>query len=454
MRLRASSRELVARLAWQADPARPGPVYEGLRRSQWWDRERLEQLQVERLREMLAVAALIPFHRERLSAAGIEPGDVDSLDDLARIPQLTREDLQSAGVARLSVPGARGLPRTSSGATGQPVKVIWPREKHAWFQAADRRFNDWLGVAVGERRLSLPNRPSSLTRRAVAAAAALNITLLPAARLVDPGVVRELSRSLARRPAALATGVSTGLYVVARSALDSGVELSVRSCWSGGARLLPHHRDVIEEALGVSVHERYRNVENGALAYECPEGRSFHVAAESVIVEIVRDDGTAAAPGEHGHVLVTDLCNRAMPLVRYRLGDRAFVACGTSCPCGRGLPVIGAVTGRERDVLVRVDGALVPPDFVVALVIGDGTSVLDLRIEQRADLGIRVLVVQRDESSAAAVRKTIARELDRVLGAPGLTSVERIDRIPLDGSGKLRHVVSDAATVDAAARLT
>ncbi|MFN8188099.1 MAG: hypothetical protein U0R69_13605 [Gaiellales bacterium] len=382
----AAIRERVARLAWHADPARPSRPYQLLRQSQWWDRERLERLQLDRLRTVLAAAAAVPFHRERLEAAGVRPGELRSIADLRRVPELVREDVQRLGVARLSVPSARGQLRRTSGATGQPLVTLGSRSASAWFQANDRRFNEWLGVSLGERRISLPNRPASMTTRSMAAAAALNITVVPGASLADPAVVRNLAASLAGRPAALVTGVATGVFVLARSARELGLELPIRACWSGGGRLLPHHRDTIEAVLGRPVFERYRNVENGAIAYQCPEERSFHVAAETVLVELVRDDGEPAAPGELGHVLVTDLRNLAMPLVRYRLGDRAIAPERHDCRCGRGLPVLGQLTGRERDVLVRADGTLVPPDPVAWIITRKCESVLDFRVVQREDL--------------------------------------------------------------------
>jgi phenylacetate-CoA ligase len=108
------------------------------------------------------------------------------------------------------------------------------------------------------------------------------------------------------------------------------------------------------------VHDVYGCEEVGYLALQCPRHDHYHVQSESVLVEILDDEGRPVPPGEMGWVVVTPLVNFAMPLLRYRIGDLAEV--GPPCPCGRGLPVLARVPGRRRGQVLRPDGTRAFPD--------------------------------------------------------------------------------------------
>src|SRR6185503_18889922 len=110
---------------------------------------------------------------------------------------------------------------------------------------------------------------------------------------------------LSRRPPALVWGVSNALYVLAVALLDDNRVVPAGACWSGGNHLHRHYRRAFEEAFACKVYERYAAMETGLVAHECVEAGSMHVPAEGIVVEIVREDGSPAGPGETGDVLVT-----------------------------------------------------------------------------------------------------------------------------------------------------
>jgi phenylacetate-CoA ligase len=258
------------------------------------------------------------------------------------------------------------------------------------------------------------------------------------------GAAAGLARSLAASPPALVTGGAGPLYVLARQLVEAGAAVPARAVWSGAGTLHDLQRQTVERAFAAPVYQRYGAWETGLIAQECPEGRSLHLLAENVIVEVVRPDGGPAAPGETGEVLVTTLCNHAMPMIRYRLGDLAALS-AEPCSCGRGLPVLRSLVGRTNELLVTGDGAYVTPEDVGNhLMTAVAASVVEFQIEQHADLRVDVKVVQRDDPPPDPYRERIATALDGMLRVPGATRVERVDEIPLDRSGKLRHIVSHA----------
>ena len=114
--------------------------------------------------------------------------------------------------------------------------------------------------------------------------------------------------------------------------------------------LPPAERRVVEEVFGDIVFDRYGCEEVGLIASECEQHDGMHVAAEGMYVEIL--DGTEEVAGR---VVVTDLLNRATPILRYEIGDLALTKAGL-CACGRGLPRIGRVIGRTSDFLYTPEG--------------------------------------------------------------------------------------------------
>jgi phenylacetate-CoA ligase len=441
--LNGNWRGTLARFAWNAHPARPGPEYASLRESQWWSRGQIEELQARRLRRLVASAARVPFYRKAFRASGVGPEDVHTIADIGRLPVLEREDLERLGVKGMRTPGSWGMRARSSGSLGRPVEILWPLEQMRWLDAEEARARAWLGSEVGERRLEVRCRPVGLPQ--AINATLLNAKALHAPTVADRRVVQQVVRAVEQQPPTLVWGVSNALYVVALALLDEGRTVPVNACWSGGNALHPHYRRAMEQAFQCSVYERYATIETGLVAHECPEAGSLHVPAEGIVAEIVRPDGSPVAPGEMGEVLVTSLRNPATPLIRYRVGDRAIAPAGPDCGCGRGLPVFGTVAGRTRDFLRTATGELVGAHEAVEAV-GPGTnSVIDFQVIQRGDRRLTILAVQRDVSSAEADRERIAEVFEELVGPPERPHVERVDSIALTPGGKLRTIVSELA---------
>ncbi len=438
---RRSWREMAARVLWHAHPARPGPEYAFLRESEWWPHERIVDFQLAALRQLVAAADRVPFYRERFAAARIGAGDVRTIDDLVRLPILERDDLVRLGIAGIRTPGSWGVRARSSGSLGKPVEFLWPLSQMRWLDAGEARARSWFGSGIGERRVEVRCRPVGFAQ--TVSAAILNTSALHAPSIADSSVLRRLARSIERRPPTMFWGVSNALYAVALALIDHGTRVKVGSCVSGGNHLHPHYRRAMEDAFGCRVYERYATMETGVVAHECPEAGALHVPAEGMIVEIVGHDGTPVAAGETGDVLVTTLRNRATPLIRYRIGDRAIAPTRLQCACGRGLPVFGTVAGRSRDVLRTANGGTVDPRQVVEAVRpGPDGSVLDIQVEQDPQSRLVARVMQRPSPRQEADRARIAAILHELVHPPEPPRVERVDQIPLTPGGKLRTIVS------------
>jgi phenylacetate-CoA ligase len=206
-----------------------------------------------------------------------------------------------------------------------------------------------------------------------------------------------------------------------------------------GETLDDHVRERVAAAWpDAALRDLYSSQEVGLLAAECPDGGALHVMAEQAIVEVLDDAGAAVAPGEVGHVVVTDLHNLATPIIRYEQGDLAEV--GGPCACGRGLPTLARVRGRERNLLRLADGRAFFPIFGVTRYRSVAPVLQQQVVQPDVDtLEVR-LVVERDLTTGEedGLRRIIVDSIGHPL-AVRFTYHERLERGP---TGKYEEFVS------------
>jgi phenylacetate-CoA ligase len=219
------------------------------------------------------------------------------------------------------------------------------------------------------------------------------------------------------------------LRALAEHALETQQVLSFDYVFTIGEVLSPDVRKSTQRAFGARVFDRYGAAEIGHLATECPDCGQYHVSAEAVLMEVLRDDGMPAAAGEIGRVVLTSFYNYAMPFIRYAIGD--FAQVGVQGACFRTLPALRRVTGRSRNIFTLPDGSRVWPD----------TRTVDMQ----AFLGFRQVQVVQTAPAEIAVRyvpdnsgktpdETGLQDYFRSVLHPKLSvraqAVERIERLP------------------------
>jgi phenylacetate-CoA ligase len=202
-------------------------------------------------------------------------------------------------------------------------------------------------------------------------------------------------------------------------------------------RLTEDQRRALAKGFGAEVFNLYCTREHGCIAFECSQHRGLHIDAGSVFLEILC--GTRRAePGEIGDIVVTDLLNRGMPFVRYRIGDRGALA-DAPCACGCALPLLLSLDGRVTDLLRRPDGSSVSGVMLVDLCM-DAPEVRHLQIIQEALDRVRVRV-EPGAGYGDAVRDRIVREVRGYMGELQVVvePVVAIARNP--HSGKFQEVI-------------
>jgi phenylacetate-CoA ligase len=209
------------------------------------------------------------------------------------------------------------------------------------------------------------------------------------------------------------------------------------------AQVLPDNtRALIEEGFSTTVYDKYGAREFSGIAYQCGESRDHHVMDESYIVELLVN-GRPAEPGEVGEVVITDLNNFSVPLIRYRIGDLATAVDVAPCPCGRGLSRIGRIQGRTQAIVYCGNGTWLPGTFFHHFFKDHEYAIRSFQVHQERKGAFTLRIVKNKQFSDAAFTK-ILEELRHYVGDRSQTAidVEFVDEIPLLRTGKHSPVVS------------
>ncbi|MGN6592246.1 MAG: phenylacetate--CoA ligase family protein, partial [Terriglobales bacterium] len=352
---------------WPAlQPAERG-LARRLRALRRWERMSGAEVEGEQWRSLQRLLrhaqATVPFYQRRFAEAGLDVERLQGPGDLERLPPLTREDIRHhlAELCSSRYPSGELLASASGGTTDTPVPMRRNRECLGWKSAVQRRFWEWAGVGAGAKVFWLWGATSDysqnpswrwrlydrwLMRQVWAPTAPLNASVLEEYR-------RRWNRF---RPAAVAA-YPTPLYHFCEYLRDSGLPIRPpRAAICTAEALLPHQRELIRTVLQCPVYEHYGSREFGMIAAECGahQGLHLHPAAAHVGYGRVGD-------GAMRELLVTDLWNYGMPLIRYRINDCVQAATpAQACACGRPFALLPPIAGRTTDTFRLPDGSLVP----------------------------------------------------------------------------------------------
>jgi len=426
-----------------------------LEQSQWWTPDVLASQQRSQLNSTLEHAyRTVPFYRERFDLAGLRPDQLGQPDAWGQIPILTRQELQTAGESLTStdLPKDHGRQsvRITGGSTGEPVRVIgtsitgfswrvFTLRDHLWhhrdfsLKLAAIRFVD--NQAANPPDGALSNNWGSTTR---------DIRTGPCAVLSINSTTTEQAQWLKRQDPHYFLSYPSAIVALAEHFLDRGETLpNLREVRTFGEVVEPHVRTVCKEAWGAPVVDAYSSEEFGYLALQCPQHEHYHVQSENVLVEVLNDDGEPCQPGEIGKVIVTSLHNFAMPLIRYEIGDYAEV--GSPCSCGRGLPVLKQIIGRQRNMFLLPNGEQRWPMIDAQDIAGafdDLPPITKFQLVQKT--------VERLEANLVVVRpltseeeNTIRAYLQRGLGYDFEVQFCYVDDIPRSPRGKFEEFRSE-----------
>jgi phenylacetate-CoA ligase len=402
--------------------------------------------QLQAIRDLLRHAYdATSFWRARFDWSGLRPQDIRSFEDYRAVPVLTKDDLRSHAEDMV----AEGFDRAAlhrkqtSGSTGVSVEVFVDEAAQQWKRACTLRADEWSGWRLGERVAKVWGNPEYVKH---GWRGRLRNRLLERARYLDTlhmdeAALASFTHSLRKRPPALLFGHAHSLYLFAQYLREhGGAGFRPKGIIATAMVLHDHERQTIQDVFVRPVTNRYGCEEVSLIACECERHQGLHINADGVFVEVLRPDGTPAGPGELGAVVVTDLFNRAMPVLRYQVGDLAVLS-NRRCPCGRGLPLLERVEGRVADYVVLPGGRLISGISLTENFAMLVPGLKQFQIVQEASQRFRFRIV-RGAGFGPGSLEEIRRLTRERFGPEAEYDCEYLERILPEPSGKYRFCIS------------
>lgn len=331
-----------------------------LRADESWTREQISAFQLLALRQTLDHAVrTVPLYSD------YPQRELRALEDLRDLPILDRETVLQNQWRLLSqaVPLHRRIEATTTGTTGTPLRVAYTEEFARTNWAFLLRQWAWAGVPPRHPRLTLQGPRVVPADRHELPYWTFNVPerqILLSIFHVSQETADDYLAFMQTHSGHVLEGFPSVLAILADFALDRGVRIPMRVVFTSGEPLYLSARAKIEEAFQARVFDTYGMTEYCGLIQEC-EHRRMHLAPEYGFLEILNGDGGPAGPGEEGDFVWTGFLNEAMPLIRYRIGDRGRWDDSGGCACGRAFPLVVPTITRESDLLRCPNGRIFSP---------------------------------------------------------------------------------------------
>lgn len=415
-----------------------------LRESQWWPRRQLEEFRDEKLRRLIEHCYLhVPYYHRMMDERGLKPKDIQSATDLCKLPVLTKEIMRTNWnkLKAQNINYKNTVLVETGGSTGEPMKVLKSVEGGAWPDMCFQRGISWGGLEPGMKYVSLMGGSlggsKKTWREKMRRRFAGQIALLAYDLRQDN--VSEYVDVIRHSRSEFIVGYASVLCYLARMLSEHGDTLNLKAAFTTSESLLPSWANSIRQAMNCKVYDYYGCGECNSLGFQCQEGNTYHISEEHVVLEVESETGQANFAGT-GQLLISDLDNYAMPLLRYRNGDYLTIGEG-SCPCGRSLRLISKLEGRTSGFLLSATGQLVSGgicDFIMANV----HSIDEFQVRQDALGHIRVLLVPRQKVTEADfiyIRNTFRYYLGETVDV----ETKLVASIPRTAAQKLQTAVNE-----------
>lgn len=418
-------------------------LYQSLIKNQWRSREALLHDQNKQLRKIITFCYNhVPFYRHRFKEANLTPSDIQTMEDLEKIPPTTKDDLildkKSALPYGASV---RYYVRTTGGTTGNPLSYRISRDDR--FLSGALLYRGWSGGGydLGDRVLTLAGSSliediKSMTNKRLTELTR-NIRFASAFKMSSRNLLKYVSMMNSWKPSFL-RGYPSALYEFAKFIENHDLLIpEVSAVFVTSEKLYPDIRETLQRVFKTRVFDGYGANDGGISAFEYECG-NMHIDTERSILEVVDKNDNQVTSGE-GRVLATSLANYAMPVIRYDIGDQV-IASDESCNCGRGLPLLKEVIGRTVSILVMPDGSRVHGWFFQHAFFQVGEQVKKYRVVQETKDLIEIEIVPGSEFGEHTIKRI--RDLVGHTCRNWILNFHIVESIPKTKSGKSIYIES------------
>ncbi len=388
----------------------------------------------------------MPYYNESFDQHSFNPYKMNSFADFEKLPFLTKRIVRD----NIDKFIARGVDRSqllkvkTGGSTGDPLVLYLCNKRRSADMAAKLRMLNWHGVGISDKRVRLRGIPaetyfkSRLNRWLIYL---MNINVLNAFDMGQKSMERYIEVIKNYKPRVL-IGYANAIYLLAKFIEKKGLKLncsSLKFISAGAESLSVYQKQVIAKVFQCPVAISYGSMEGGSIAAECPRG-SLHITSDNVFLELVKND-KKVSPGEEGEVVVTNLYNYTLPLIRYKQDDIAVFS-DSDCPCGRSFPVLQGLKGRKTDFIILPGGKIIN-GIAFQNIIAETRGIGYFKLIQREIDKIQVIFEKSEDFIPGAIDE-IKTKIDNLCEKKVMLDFILTDKIKNDqGCGKYKYIVSE-----------
>lgn len=401
------------------------------------DEEMLIKEQWDRASELIRYAYNnSPFYREFYKDVDIEK--VIENRDIEALPILKKETVRENLPQMYTIPEKKAHKSYTSGTTGKSMKFLWFHEdfqRRLAYLDAFKIKSGFMPMKMKSARFNAsrivpPNQKKKIFWRDNLA---IKQRIYSAYWCNSKNVKYYVDDLNKYKPKAL-DGYPSAIYEIANYILQNNVQLTFTpvAIFPTAETLYPHHREVIEKAFKCPVYDQYASSEGAPFITECTCGK-LHYCVDTGIIEFCKD----------GRMLVTCFETHGTPLIRYDIGDNAYLSSYKKCSCGSALPVVERIEGRNMDYLLSPKNGKFPAIHMSIVKEGFNNSIKAMQFVQNEYTAIDVYIEIDEQRYNSEMNLLIEEELHYSLGEEMDIRIHVVDNIPKDKSGKFRMVINN-----------
>ena len=386
----------------------------------------------------------VPFYKASFKRNGIDSEVLKkaSVENLSLLPVLSKEDLRKHGTTTLIADQKEkgGHFFASSGSTGTPTQILFSHAMHQrWMGLFEQRVRNWAGVnsfiprgMIGGRRVlsTASNKPPFYRYNF------FEKQVYFSAYHISAKNAQDYLKGIEHYNLQYMTGYAMSNFFLARFFKELQLMVQpLKAVITSSEKLTGEMRQVFKEVYGCKTYDTWSGVEACGLITEC-EHQTMHISPDAGLIEVLNENKQPAKPGEIGEVYCTGFINYDQPLIRYAIGD-SIILSEKKCTCGREMPVVKEILGRNEDVIIGKDGR----EMVRFHSIFNGLhSVKQAQViqENTNSLIIKVVADEKlDKKEEQLMRERIVSQLGDIN-----IYFDCVENIPLNENGKFIAVVS------------
>ncbi len=406
--------------------------------SQYYPPEKLRVMQWNYLSKILDHCfAHVPYYKKLFKDFGVKRDDLRSIEDINLIPVLSKETVikRNDEFKPDNFQKYRSIKVRTSGTTGSPLELYWDIDINIIELVCQWRHFSWLGYNFADPFMDIRTFSRHLGQKYRWNWKCRGLEF--SSQHINEANINEFAELLRKYKIKFWRGHSSALnYLCHLLDYADAQDVKPKFIVSVGETLLENQRKYMETWTGALVRDNYGLNEHTALIYQCPK-LGYHISSEYGLVEIIKDDGTPAKPGEEGRIISTGLHNKAFPLLRYDTKDYAVFS-DKKCECGRTLPLIESFTGRADDRLLNANGKEIA-GLHNTIKYADGIKLSQIVQKEAGVIDVYVVPINHFDK---ILKDLLIKVLKNELGNSMVIRIHVVEDIPYRKSGKFKFVVS------------